>query len=53
MEINWNVTNWLWNYSYVNLVKNCCLAAGTAANQAPTFTITDTQLDVPVVTLST
>ena len=27
--------------------------AGTAANQVPTFTITDTKLSVPVVTLST
>ena len=33
--------------------KNCFLIAGTAANQEPTFTITDTKLYVPVVTLLT
>ena len=33
--------------------KNCFLVAGTIANQEPTFTITDTKLYVPVVTLST
>ena len=32
---------------------NCFLVAGTMANQVPTFTITDTKLSVPVVTLST
>ena len=30
-----------------------CLVTGTAANQEPTFTITDTELYVPVVILST
>ena len=33
--------------------KDCFLVAGTAANQEPTFTITDTKLYVPVVTLPT
>ena len=33
--------------------KNCFLIAGTAANQEPAFTITDTKLYVHVVTLST
>ena len=32
---------------------NCFLVAGTVAGQVPTFTITDTKLYVPVVTLST
>ena len=32
---------------------NSFLVAGTAANQVLTFTITDTKLYVPVVTLST
>ena len=31
----------------------CFLVAGTVANQVPTFTITDTKLYIPVVTLST
>ena len=31
----------------------CILGTGTAVNQVPTFTITDTKLYVPVVTLST
>ena len=34
-------------------LKDCSLVAGTSANQEPTFTITDTKLYVPVVTLST
>ena len=33
--------------------SNCFLVAGTAINQGPTFTITDTKLYVPVITLST
>ena len=33
--------------------KKSILAAGTVANQVPKFTITDTKLYVPVVTLST
>ena len=33
--------------------ENCFLVAGTAANEQPTFTITDTKFYVPVVTLST
>ena len=33
--------------------KNFFLVAGTAANQEPTFTISDTKLYFPVVTLST
>ena len=41
------------NKSYVKLVKKLFLVAGTAANQQPTFTITDTKLYLPVVTLST
>ena len=32
---------------------NCFLVVGTATNQVPTFTITDTKLYVSVVTLST
>ena len=33
--------------------KKCFLVAGTATNQEPTFTITDTKLHVPLATLST
>ena len=33
--------------------KDCFLVAGTAANQEPTFAMTDTKLNVPVVTLLT
>ena len=33
--------------------KDCFLVADSIANQVPTFTITDTKLYVPVVTLST
>ena len=33
--------------------KDCFLVADTIVNQMPTFTITDTKLYVPVVTLST
>ena len=33
--------------------KSWCLVAGTAADQEPTFIVTDTKLNVPVVTLST
>ena len=33
--------------------ENCFLVAGTVANQVQTFTITDTKLYVPFVTLST
>ena len=33
--------------------KNCFLVAGTAANQEPTFTITDTKLYISVATLTT
>ena len=33
--------------------NNCLLVAGTAVNQEPTFTITDTKLYIPVVNLST
>ena len=32
---------------------SCVLVAGIVANQAPTFTITDTKLYVPIVNLST
>ena len=32
---------------------NCLILAGTEANQVPTFTITDTKLYVPVITIST
>ena len=35
------------------MVKKLFLVAGTTANQEPTFTITDANLYVPVVTLST
>ena len=41
----------------INLIltwsKNCFLVAGTTANQESTFTITDTKLYTPIVTLST
>ena len=37
----------------ISFILTCFLVAGTAANQEPTFTITDTKLYVPVVTLST
>ena len=33
--------------------KNCFLVTGTAGNQGPTFTITDTNFYVPVVILAT
>ena len=33
--------------------KDCFLVTATVANEVPTFTITDTTLYVPVVTLST
>ena len=33
--------------------KKCILLAGTAANQVPEFTITDTKVYVHVTTLST
>ena len=33
--------------------NNCLLVTGTAVNQEPTFTITDTKLYIPVVNLST
>ena len=52
MENTWNAIN-----CEISLIltwwKNCFLIAGTAANQEPTFTITDTKLYVPVVTLLT
>ena len=35
------------------MVYKCLLVAGTAANQVPTFTITDTKLYVRVVILPT
>ena len=35
------------------MVKKLCLVTDTAANQEPTFIITDTELYVPVVILST
>ena len=35
------------------ILKDCFLVVGTVANQVPTFTVTDTKLYVPVVTLST
>ena len=35
------------------MVKKLFLVAGAAANQKPTFTMTDTKIYVPVVTLST
>ena len=37
----------------LNWSKKCFLVAGTATNQKPTFTITDTKLYVSVITLST
>ena len=33
--------------------EKCILVAGTATNQIPEFTITDTKLHVPVITFST
>ena len=33
--------------------ENCVVISTNIANQVPTFTITETNLDVPVVTLST
>ena len=35
------------------LSKKRILVAGTTANQVPEFKVTDTKLDVPVVTLPT
>ena len=37
----------------LNWSKECVIASNTAANQAATFTITDTKLYIPLVTLST
>ena len=37
----------------LNWSKECVIASNTAANQATTFTITDTKLYIPLVTLST
>ena len=34
----------------LNWSEKCFLVAGTVANEAPTFTITDTKLYVPIVT---
>ena len=41
------------NIGSIKISKNCFLVTGTAANQEPTFRITDAKLYVPVVTLST
>ena len=41
----------------INLIltwcKKCVIASNTAANQATAFTVTDAELYVPVLTLST
>ena len=42
----------MWNDSYVNLVKKNFLVPDIADQEA-TFTITDTKLYIPVVTLPT
>ena len=46
------LTNCEINLTLTWSVVNCFLVAGNVVNQVPTFTITDTKLYVPVVTLS-
>ena len=43
----------MWSRTYFDMVCNCVIISTNVANQDPTFTITETNLYVPVVTLST
>ena len=43
----------MWSWTYFDMVCNCVIISTNVANQDPTFTITETNLYVPVVTLST
>ena len=43
----------MWSWTYFGLVSKLCCNYTDVANQVPTFTITETNLYVPVVTLST
>ena len=52
MEDIWNIIDCEINLQ-LNWSSKCTLVAGTAANQVPTFTITDTKLYVPVATWPT
>ena len=42
----------MWSWTYFDIVCNCVIISTNVANQDPTFTITETNLYVPVVTLS-
>ena len=48
MKISWNVFNRIVTWS-----ANCVMVSSYGTNQAATFTVTDTKLFVPVVTLPT
>ena len=48
----------LWQYRknfelILNQSRNCVIISTNVANQVPTFTITETNLYVPIITLST
>ena len=43
----------MWSWTYFKLSTNCVIIYADANNQVPTFTITETNLYVPAVTLST
>ena len=42
----------MWSLSHPNLRDNCVIISDNIENQGTSFSITDTKLDVPVVTLS-
>ena len=42
----------MWSWTYFKLSANCVIIYTNVNNQAPTFTITETNLYVPIVTLS-
>ena len=43
----------MWSWTYLNWSADCVIIYTNVDNQVPTFTITETNLCVPVVTLST
>ena len=43
----------MWSRTYFDLSENCVIINANIANQNPTFTITETNLYVSIVTLST
>ena len=43
----------MWNWTYFDMVAGCVIIYTDVVDQAPTFTITETNLYVPVVTLWT